>query len=59
MLQQTAFARGLKQKKHEENYLSITSNVLLLEVIETISNRTLDPDPHLLPNLGRRKWAQT
>jgi hypothetical protein len=59
MLQQTAFARGLKQKKHEEHYLSTELNVLLLEVIETIGNRTLDPDHRLLANLGQRKWAKT
>jgi hypothetical protein len=47
-----SFCKRAEAKKHEENYLSTELNVLLLEVIETISYRTLDPDPHLLPNLG-------
>jgi hypothetical protein len=53
-----SFCKRAEAKKHEENYLSTELNVLLLEVIETISNRTLDPDPCLLANLGQRKWAK-
>jgi hypothetical protein len=59
MLQQTDFARGMKEKSTKRITWVRNSMRCCWRLLRRSAIGSLDPDPRLLANLGWRKWEKT